>query len=386
MPSLTTAPTLTRARAAGASASVSGATAGGVPPAADPVRALAELKAHWAPAPGYLNATTMGLPPIEVAEAVRSAVGRWQLGTATAAGYDEDVQAARAAYARFAEVPTDWVSVGPQASVYAGVVAASLPDGAEVVCPEGDFTSIVFPFLVQAQQGRITVRQVPLDRLADAITERTTLVAFSLAQSACGSVLDEAAITESARAAGALTFCDVTQSAGWLPLRAGDFDLTVCSAYKWMCQPRGTTYFTARPEAAERLTPVAAGWYAGEDIWASCYGPEMHLSTTASRFDVSPAWLSWVGAVPALEIISSVPTAMIRDHDVALADGLRARLGLPAQGRPVLRLDDPDGTVASRLEAAGAVVSSRAGGVRIAFHVWNTEADVDLVAEALHRR
>src|SRR6476659_7434903 len=101
---------------------------------------------------------------------------------------------------------------------------------------------MVFPFLVAAQQaGRgITVRQVPLDQVAAAISERTTLVAFSLAQSACGRVCDGAAITAAAKAVGALPFCDLTQAAGWLPVGAADYDLTVCSAYKWMCQPRGT--------------------------------------------------------------------------------------------------------------------------------------------------
>jgi selenocysteine lyase/cysteine desulfurase len=352
-------------------------------PSAD---ALARLKAQFAPAPGYLNASTMGLPPEPVVQALRSALEQWQLGRATATGYDADVQAARTAYGRFVGVPAEWVSVGPQASVYAGVVAASLPDGAEVLCVEGDFTSMIFPFLVQAQTGRISVRHVPLGEVAASITERTTLVSFSLAQSACGSLCDGAAIAESARLAGALTFCDVTQAAGWLPFDAGDYDLTVCSAYKWMCQPLGTTYFTVRPGAVSWLRPVVAGWYAGDDIWGSCYGPDMVLSSNASRFDVSPAWLSWVGAVPALEVMSMAPIEAIRDHDVALADGLRERLGLRPEGRPVLRLDDADGSIATRLGDAGVTVSSRAGGVRIAFHVWNTAADVDLVADALGAR
>ena len=141
---------------------------------------------------------------------------------------------------------------------------------------------------------------MPLQDLAASVTDRTTLVAFSLAQSACGSLVDGAAVARAAPEVGALTFCDLTQAAGWLPVQAGDYDLTVCSAYKWLCQPRGTAYLTVRPELVEQIRPIHAGWYAGEDVWASCYGPQMHLATDASRFDVSPAWLSWVGAVPAL--------------------------------------------------------------------------------------
>jgi selenocysteine lyase/cysteine desulfurase len=345
------------------------------------------VKAQFEPVRGYLNAATLGLPPIPVAEAVRDAVSTWQLGKATAISYDEDVKAARAAYAGLVSVPSEWVSVGSQTSVIAGLVASSLPDGAEVVCVEGDFTSVLFPFLVHADRG-ITVRHVPLSEVALSVTERTALVVFSLVQSACGSVCDGQAITAAAHAVGALTFCDITQAAGWLPIAASDYDLTVCSAYKWLCHPRGTAYLTIRPELIERVRPINAGWYAGEDVWGSCYGPSMHLAHDARRFDVSPAWLSWVGAVPALQVMGMVPTSLIRDHNVALADELRARIGVPAASRPslaspVVSVEDITGVLAGRLAQRGAVVSLRAGRVRIAFHIWNTRQDVDLVAEAL---
>lgn len=352
------------------------------------IAGLARIKAQFEPVPGYLNAATLGLPPIPVADAVREAVTHWQLGKATATGYDDDVRGARAAYARLVSVPLEWVSVGSQTSVIAGLVASSLPDGAEVVCIEGDFASMLFPFLVHADRG-ITVRQVPLSKVAASLTERTALVAFSLVQSASGTVCDGPAIAAAARAVGALTFCDITQAVGWLPVVAGDYDLSVCSAYKWLCQPRGTAYLTIRPELMERVRPVHAGWYAGEDVWGSCYGPSMHLAHDARRFDVSPVWLSWVGAVPALEVMSMVPTAVIGRHNIALGDELRTRLGLPEVGRPaidspIVSLADPTGEFAGRLAERGASVASRAGRVRIAFHIWNTPEDVDLVATALN--
>jgi len=372
-------------------------------PAGINAHALAHIKAQFEPVRGYLNAATLGLPPIPVANAVREAITQWQCGRASAAAYDENVRAARAAYARLVSVPKQWVAVGSQASVTAGLAASSLPDGAEVVCVEGDFTSILFPFMVHADRG-ITVRHVPLSELASSLTERTALVAFSLVQSACGSVADGPAIAAAARAVGALTLCDVTQAAGWLPVSAREYDLTVCSAYKWLCHPRGTSYLTIRPELIDRIRPIHAGWYAGDDVWDSCYGPSMSLARDARRFDVSPAWLSWVGAVPALEVMSMVPTELIHDHNVTLADALRARLapvavdrpvvsgGAPigsavaslATASPIVSLSDPTGEVAWRLAERRVTVASRAGRVRIAFHIWNTPEDLDLVAAALN--
>ena len=78
-----------------------------------------------------------------------------------------------------------------------------------------------------------------------------------------------------------------------------------------------------------------------------------------------------------------VPVTLIRDHNVALADELRTRTGQREVGRPVVSLSDPTGQMAARLSEHGATVASRAGRVRIAFHIWNSLDDVDLVAAAL---
>lgn len=336
----------------------------------------------WAPVPGYLNASTLGLPPRAVVDAMREALHEWQTGRACPVRYGDLAEQARARYAELVGVPVGTVAIGSHASVLVGTVATSLPDGAEVLCPTGDFTSVTYPFAVQAHRG-IRVRHVPLQDLAREVTSRTHLVAFSLAQSSTGELADADAVCEAAARHGALTLCDVTQAAGWMPVAAGRFDITVCSAYKWLCQPRGTAYLTVRPETADRLVPNNAGWYAGESVWESVYGPRMALAADARRFDVSPAWLCWVGAAAAGEAFARLDLGRVREHDVGLANTLRARLGLETGDRPVVTLDDADGARITRLEAAGVRCASRAGRVRLSFHAWNTEADVDLVVDAL---
>ncbi|WP_233549813.1 aminotransferase class V-fold PLP-dependent enzyme [Cellulomonas rhizosphaerae] len=335
---------------------------------------LIDLRAAFAPAPGYLNAATVGLPARATADAMRTAIDDWQQGRADLAVYDAAVAAARSAFARLVSAPEDDVAIAAQTSALVGLVAAALPDGAEVLVVDGDFSSVVFPFLAHADRG-VRVRHVALDELAGAIRPSTDVVAFSLVQSRDGRVADVDAVTSAARAAGALTLCDITQ-AGWLPVDAGQFDVTVCSAYKWLAAPRGTAFATVRPAVLDRLRPLAAGWYAGEDVWTSVYGPHMRLATSARRLDVSPAWLCWVGAAPALELFAAVAPAAVRDHAVGLADDLRLGCGLPPGGSAIVSLPDPDGVVAQRLGDAGCVVAARGGGVRLAFHVWNDHDDV----------
>lgn len=351
-------------------------------PAAPGSAAFAALRASFAPVPGYLNAATLGLPPAPVLEAVRGALDDWQHGRSDAAAFDADVRRSRAAYARIAGVPVADVAVGAQTSVLVGMVAQALPDGAEVLTVDGDFASVVFPFLVQADRG-VTVRHVPLEALADEVRPQTSLVAYSLVQSADGRVADAASVRAAARAVGARTLCDVTQAAGWLPLDAAADDVTVCSAYKWLCSPRGTAFLTVRQDARDAVRPTGAGWYAGRDVWSSTYGPDMTLADDARRFDVSPAWHAWVGTAAALELFAGVDACEVRDHDVALADGVREQLGLPAAGSAIVSLPDPGGARRRALTAAGATVAGRAGMVRLSFHVWNDAADADRAVEVL---
>lgn len=341
------------------------------------------LTREFMPVPGYVNAPTLGLPPTAVIEAMQAGMQDWQSGAASPLTYDEAVESARREYAALVDVPSQLVSVGPAASVFAGLVAASLPNQARVVVVADDFTSIIFPFLVQQQHRGVHVDLVPLDSLAAAITTETDLVVFSLAQSSTGALVDVEAVLERASACRALTFCDTTQATGWYPVRAGDFDLTVCAAYKWLCQPRGAAYFTATEAARDRLTAICANWYAGASRWDSVYGPEMALADDGRKFDISPGWLTWVGAAVAAEIFNRVPRETLGARGIELAQTLRDHLGIPLRSSPVVVLPDPTGQLADRLASQGVRAASRAGAVRMGFHLWNTPEDVDLVISAL---
>jgi selenocysteine lyase/cysteine desulfurase len=324
----------------------------------------------------------MGLPPVATVAAMQADLADWSAGKASAAGYDEAVRRSRAAYARIVGVPVENVAVGSQASVLTGTVAASLPDGAQVLTVAEDFASVQFPFLAQADRG-ISVRQVPLQELANAVTPSTDVVAFSLVQSADGRVADVESVLTAAAGVGALTVCDVTQAAGWFPVAAARYDVTVCSAYKWLCCPRGSAFLTASPRALQRLRPVNAGWYAGKSVWDSVYGPQMHLAADARRLDVSPAWPVWVGAAPALELLAGLDAGAVHRHDVSLANRLRAEVGLSASDSAIVALDDPSGSRREALVSGQCAVAARAGRVRLSFHLWNDENDVERAVTAL---
>ena len=100
--------------------------------------------------------------------------------------------------------------------MFAGLIAANLPDGSEVLTATGDFTSILFPFYAQAGRG-IRIREVPLERIAACVTPATTLVAVSAVQSADGRVADLDALYAATRATGARVLLDTTRLSGGCP-------------------------------------------------------------------------------------------------------------------------------------------------------------------------
>ncbi len=175
---------------------------------------------------------------------------------------------------------------------------------------------------------------------------------------------------------------DVTQAAGWLPVDAGRFDITVCGGYKWLLAPRGTAFMVVTQEAAARLVPHGAGWYAGADRWDSIYGTPLRLAGDARRFDISPAWHSWVGQAESLDLLASIDPAALQAHCVGLANRFRLGAGLPPGDSAIVSLSvTPD--AAARLAAANVVASVRAGRLRLSFHLVNGPDDADVVADAL---
>src|SRR5688500_16825814 len=135
-----------------------------------PRTTLEDARTLFAADPGFLDTASCGLPATPTVVALEEGLAAWRSGRATAQGYDAAVAAARAGFARLVGANVDDVAVGSQASVFVGLIAAALPAGAEVVVPEGEFTSVVFPFLAHEPRG-MRVRQVPLEALAEAIDE-----------------------------------------------------------------------------------------------------------------------------------------------------------------------------------------------------------------------
>ncbi|MFG1798152.1 aminotransferase class V-fold PLP-dependent enzyme [Nocardia sp. NPDC049149] len=335
----------------------------------------------------YLNTASYGLPSARSLTAVREANAQWSSGRGAPATQDHLVPQLRESFARLFDGATaDDIAIGGGVAPLITPVALALPPAAEVLVAEGEFASVTMPFLYR---GDLTVRTVPLERLADEVRPETALVAVSVVQSADGRVTDLPTLRAATNAHGARLLVDATQAASWLPLTFADADYWVCATFKWLIGARSVAFFAAGPEAAATVRPVSLSWYAAEDRWAELYRP-VALATTARRFDSTPDWLGVIAASAGISLIEELTVEKINAHNLDLADRFRAGLSaldlafVPSRS-PIVTLSGA-GDAAGRLEQAGVMTSARNGGLRISFHLYNDIDDVDRALEVLADR
>ena len=335
--------------------------------------------AEFVGADGFLNSPTYGLPPLFMVQALQDCIARWQTGTMEVPLFDDDVRAGRAGYAALAGVPVDSVAMGGTVSALLGLVAAAIPDGSRVATLAGEFTSTTFPFAAQAGRG-VTVTELTADELVSAAAD-FDIVTASLIQSANGAVLDTDALQKTVAGTDTLTVIDITQALGWKSVDVAWADVTVAAVYKWLMAPRGTAWMSLSDRVSSVMTPHAANWYAGEDPWQTIYGLPLRLTGSARRFDASPTWFSALGAGLTMPWLASLDRAAVEAHALGLANRVRSELQLPQQDSAIVSI--PTANASDSLARAGIRAAVRSGAVRVGFHLYNTDDDVDRLLEAL---
>jgi cysteine desulfurase / selenocysteine lyase len=234
--------------------------------------------------------------------------------------------------------------------------------------------------------------------VAERVDAGTRLVAFSAVQAATGHRSDIAAISAVARAVGAVVFVDGSQLVGALQVAddVSHVDVLATSDHKFLLNAgRGMGYCYLSPGVQERFTPVNSGWRAGAIPFDSFFGPDMELSTTASRFDSSISWLAAMGNDCALTLLDQVGFDAVHNRNQELTAALRGALAnagwdpldLPERNRSTIVSVPIGGSRSERLLAALAehrvLGSVRGGDLRLSVHFYNHEDDIERLVNAL---
>lgn len=351
----------------------------------------------------YLNCAYLGpqLRAVSAAglEAVALKERPWEV---TPESFFTGAERLRATFASVIGADADGVAFVPSVSYGVGVAAANLPlgDRATLLLAD-DFPSDVYGW--RAAGPLVTVPR-PADgdwtsAVLATLDERIGVVAVPHVHWTDGGLVDLVAVGAACRAVGAALVVDATQSLGAFPLDLDAVrpDFVIAAGYKWLLGPYAFGYLWAAPAHREG-TPLEANWINREasDDFTRLVDYRDAYQPGARRYDVGERsnFVLVPMAQAALEQILAWGVGEVAETTRALtsylADGATG-LGLdvaPAhlRGPHLMGIRFPGGLpsgLADRLVAERISVSIRGDSVRVAPHVYNTEADCDRLLAAL---
>ena len=279
--------------------------------------------------------------------------------------------------------------------------------GDNVVTPEGEFPTNLFPWLNLADRG-VEVRRVVTDSerldlaaLRAACNPRTRMIAVSWVGFATGWKNDLATIAEIAHQFGALLFVDAIQGLGVFPLdvRDVDIDFLAADSHKWMLGPEGAGILYLKKEHLERIRPLGVGWNSVRN--AGNYDQaRFDLKDSASRYEGGSYNMAGLHAMGAsLSLLNAIGIEKIARRLLAVTDELCERLESIGGSIVSCRADEHRSGIVSfnlpgcdphqfRRECrdAAVVVNVRGGNLRMSPHAYTNTDDFDRLLSVLQSR
>ena len=269
-----------------------------------------------------------------------------------------------------------------------------------VLMTELDFPSVRYAYAEMAQRlgaRVVSVRSddgigIDIDRLLEAINERTRLVAVSHVLFRSAYLQDVNAICRRAHEMGALVSLDSFHAVGIVPVdvKRSKPDFLTGGVLKWLCGGPGACFLYVSPTVRDRLKPALTGWQAHSRPFA--FEEEMEYTTGAFR------WLNGTPVIPALYVAAEGPRILrragvpaIREKSlrltsrlIELADARGYTVNAPRDPQKrggTVALDVPHGyEVTQHLLSRNILVDYRVGaGIRIAPHFFTREDELEEV-------
>jgi selenocysteine lyase/cysteine desulfurase len=310
--------------------------------------------------------------------------------------------------AELLQAPAGTTAIAPSVSVALTTLATGLPlpkGRNKVLIGELDFPTIGHQWLsrpdfqvefVPSRDGMT----IPPSAFAERIDNRTALVVTTHLFYTTGYLQDVRAIADAAHARGALCVIDGYQTCGCVPLDVGamDCDAFVGGCLKWLSGGPGNAFLYVRPELIPKIYPQGTGWFATRDPFSFTL-QELVFADDARRLETG-TWAvpSHYAGLAGLELILEVGVDNIQERLRDLTDRILERCDeadvrtfTPRErelrcGIVTLECEHPE-EVEAELHAAGVIVDSRPGRIRLSPHWCVTEEELergmDLVFEQL---
>lgn len=361
--------------------------------------------AFAAPAGRYFLSHSVGLRPLGAEAATEEGFAApWRRGDAHTWGFWLDAidAHARALAPLIGASPLD---ICPQTNISSALtkILFSLPERArrrKIVLTEDDFPTAGFVLAQARRLGYELVflpggaRLADIDAWAPAFHDDVQLVLATHVFSNTAVKAPTGEIARRARERGVFSILDIAQSAGAVAVALQDWapDFAVGTSVKYLCGGPGAAFLWTQKETAERCAPLDVGWFSHEDPFAF----EIHdfrYAGGARRFwGGTPSVAPFAAATAGCEALARVGPEAVFSHDQTLLSRFIA--GLPAgallshgaeneRGAAAIVAVRDAPTASAALNASGLLHDWRKGGVRVSFHLYNTEEDVDALLAGL---
>ena len=283
----------------------------------------------------------------------------------------------------------------------------ALGKGRKVLVLEDQFPSNVLSWrhLAAERGGELNFVARPADgdwtrAVLEALDGTVDIAALPPCHWSDGSCLDLVRIGKRCRELGAALVIDGTQAIGAAHFDVGEIqpDFVACSAYKWLLCPYTLGFLYAAPHRQDGTPIEFHRWnHAGVSASATGTGYPESYNEGARRYDMGEInnFIHMPMSVAALTQLGLWTPAAIQAYvkplTDAVAEGARARgWSVPADGLRVghfIGMKPKGGLrpgLVQRLQQEWKVnVSERAGGVRVAPHLFNDKADIERFFEVL---
>ena len=300
--------------------------------------------------------------------------------------------------AELLRAPAGTTAIAPSVSVALTTLATGLPLPAgrnKVLIGELDFPTIGHQWLsrpdfevefVPSRDGMT----IPPEAFAERIDDHTALVVTTHLFYTTGYLQDVRAIADAAHARGALCVIDGYQTCGCVPLDVGamDCDAFVGGCLKWLSGGPGNAFMYVRPELIPKMRPEGTGWFATRDPFSFTL-QELVFADDARRLETGTwAVASHYAGLAGLELILEVGVDNIQERLRDLTDRILERCDdadirtfTPRErekrcGIVTLECAHPE-EVEAQLHAAGVIVDSRPGRIRLSPHWCVTEEELE---------
>lgn len=354
----------------------------------------------------YINAASVGIIPESAISVANNWLNQRRYGNIHWLDWYESYKNAVRLFAKLINAREHEVTGVYNTTEGLNLIANSInwEKGGNIVINDLEFPTNVFIWQVIAKKHDLELRVIKnkdgyleLRDYEEVIDDKTNVVAVSWVEFSNGYVHNLEELARIAHDHDAYLIVDGIQGIGSLELDVSKtkIDFLSCGGHKWLMGFPGAGFMYIKEDFLNEIDPSFAGWL-GDKEPSKFDFREYEPYPGARRFDLgSPNFIGYVVLEKTLELIHKIGIKNVQRHNIELAKKLIELVKDPIKVAsplingepmsPIISLKVPDAEkIYRKLRERKIYVALRRGNIRVSPHLYNNEADIELLAKSLN--